>query len=298
MCCAALWPFRLAGAEPPSAARPDEPFASAADELFDHLFGETPAEREALQEVRIGPREERQIGEAGVEALLDSYRQQKVRVLERGDEVEYVRSLVSQIHPRMRNAQRYSAIRVYVAETPTADARAFPGGSIVCTTGMIDLAASEAALVGVLAHELSHIDLGHQLRMARAMKLAQDGQSFRRRPGRGIPPQIVLMTKQFARPFRAEDEAEADRDAATWAFELGYEPLELAALFQRFEQTQPGPGLRLPNFLRTHPYNAERKAAVRQLTAELRSDNRDLKLYVGRENLERRIPRSRQRFER
>ena len=31
--------------------------------------------------------------------------------------------------------------------------------------------------------------------------------------------------------FRPEDEAEADRDGAAWAYRAGYDPREMAALF-------------------------------------------------------------------
>ena len=66
---------------------------------------------------------------------------------------------------------------VFWADSKETDARAFPGGSIVVMRGLVEFAQSEAALVGVLAHELSHIDHGHQLRQARAMKLAKRGWS-------------------------------------------------------------------------------------------------------------------------
>ena len=103
---------------------------------------------------------------------------------------------------------------------------------------MIEFAESEAALVGVLGHELSHIDHGHQLRMARAMKLAQGGWNFESGNPQDMQQHILLMTKNFARPFRPEDEATADRDGATWAFELGYEPREMARLFKRLDESK------------------------------------------------------------
>ena len=270
--------------------------AAAAEQVFDRFFGETAAERQALQQVEVDGREERRIGEAGIQDLLNSLRAQRIRVLTRGKDVDYLVSLTAEIRPRMQNAKRYRTIHVYVAETDSLDARAFPGGSIVFTTGMLDFAGSEAAVVGVLAHELSHIDHGHQLRLARGVKLAEQGWSGERSPDFGMPANVMLATKQFARPFHAEDEAEADRDSATWSFELGYEPLEMAKLFRRLDRLHPAGPVRMPDFVRTHPYNAERYAAVKKLADELRASQPKRKPYVGIKNLRQRTPRSVKRF--
>ena len=232
----------------------------------------------------------------GLQDLLDSLHVQKIRVVNRGKDTDYLTSLVAEIHPLMRNAERYRAIRVYVAESKVIDARAFPGGAIVCSTGLIDFARSEAALIGVLAHELSHIDRGHLLRTARGVKLAQDASAFGNAPAGTSMRNGMLVAKQFARPFRSEDEAEADLDAAKWMFEIGYDPMEMAALFRRLDKRYPADPVRMPGFLRTHPYHAERYEAVRQLSLRLQAGNPDAELYVGRTNLQKRIPRRIRQF--
>jgi len=286
------WLSERGFAEQRGAKDPGQDFAAAADQVFGQFFGESNAERRALERVKISPREEQAIGERDLQGLLQSLRQRRIRVVERGTDADYLNALVAEIRPRMKNARRYPKIRVYVAETKETDARAFPGGSIVVMTGLIDFAESEAALVGVLAHELSHIDHGHQLRLARGMKLAQQPWTPQDQPAYGMPPNIALMTKQFARPFHAEDEAEADHDGAIWAFELSYDPLEMADLFRRLDRKQPTGPMRMPRFLRTHPYHAERYEAVKQLSSELRAATPGVKLYVGSANLRKRIPRS------
>jgi predicted Zn-dependent protease len=270
-------------------------FASAMDQMFTEWFGETKSERRLVEEIAVSREEERQIGDTGLQNLLDSLHEQKIRVVNRGNEARYLNSLVGEIHPLMRNAERYRAIRVYVAETKITDARAFPGGVIVCTLGLIDFARSEAALIGVLAHELSHIDRGHLLRTARGIKLAQDPTAVGNGAGTFVRNGI-LVAKQFARPFRPEDEGEADLDAAKWMFELGYDPKEMAALFRRLDKQYPADQVRLPNFLRTHPYHAERYEAVRQHSLRLQAGNPNVDLYVGRTNLQKRIPRHIRQF--
>jgi predicted Zn-dependent protease len=277
-----------------------EEWAAAADQMFGSWFGESPAELEAIEKVEINPREERQFGDASCDAYLESLKRQRVRIVTRGKDVEYLEKLVEQIRSQLEHAERYRRIRVYWADTNETDARAFPGGSIVVMRGLVEFAESEAALVGILGHELSHIDHGHQLRQLRAMKLAQGGWAANGANDRaatyGMPANVALMTKQFARPFRAEDEATADRDAAKWMLALGYDPLELADMFRRMDRRSPRDNVRMPSFLRTHPYHAERYAAIKTFAAEARKERPDAKLYVGAENLRRRVPWSEREF--
>jgi predicted Zn-dependent protease len=268
--------------------------------MFGPWFGESEAELKAIENVEIDPREERQFGDASCDAYLESLRRQRVRIVTRGNDVEYLEKLVEQIRPQLEHGERYRRVRVYCADTNETDARAFPGGSIVVMRGRVEFAECEAALVGILGHELSHIDHGHQLRQLRAMKLAQGGWEANGANDRattyGMPANVMLMTKQFARPFRAEDEAAADRDAAKWMLALGYDPLELADMFRRMDCRSPHDTTRMPSFLRTHPYHAERYAAIKEFAAEARKDRPDAKLYVGAENLRRRVPRSERGF--
>jgi predicted Zn-dependent protease len=134
--------------------------------------------------------------------------------------------------------------------------------------------------VGILAHELSHIDHGHQLRLVRASALT-------RRERQSNP---MLLMKQFARPYRADDEANADLDAASWINQLGYDPMEMAALFRRLA-TKYGERRTLPEFLRTHPYFADRYSAVRAFVQQEKSAGRIVGHFVGRENLSNRTAR-------
>jgi predicted Zn-dependent protease len=262
-----------------------------------NFFEETDADRAALEDIEIDPKEERRIGDAELEVHLASLRKQGVRVTERGKDVDYLSSLVAQLRPLMKHSDRYPKIRVHVANTDDVDARAFPGGSIVVTTGMIEFARSEAALVGVLGHELSHIDHGHQRRAARAMQLAQSGWDYATRPDQ-MQQRIMMMSRNFAKPFSAADEAAADRDGTTWAFELGYDPLEFAKVFARFDQRNPRHNRGVPSFLLTHPYNADRYAAISELADELGSRQPNAARYAGSENLQRRIPRATREFSR
>jgi len=164
---------------------------------------------------------------------------------------------------------------------------------------MLNAAQSEAAIVAVLGHELSHIDRGHQLRHLKSMKLAQ--QTFAGRNGAVNFEQMMgntmFIAQSFARPFRPEHESEADSDGVAWAYRKGYDPIEFAKLFLRWGRRDDGRSQNLPAFFRTHPYHRDRyDAVVAQLKELKRTDPRD-DLYIGQKNLIELVPRSKRKYD-
>jgi beta-barrel assembly-enhancing protease len=287
----------LGPADSARAQQPGNPFADP-DRFFEQFFGnDREADREALAKIEIPPREEQQIGSRGIESYLSDLKRRDIQIKRRGTDVEYVQALVDLLRPRMRNAARYRAVRVYVAESPATDARSFPGGHLVVFRGMLEFAESEAALAGVLGHELSHLDRGHQLYDARRMKLAQE--TFSGGPG-ASPEKFFrngsLLMHSFMRPFRPEEETEADEDGARWAYAAGYDPREMAALFLRLHERDANRPDVVAGFLRTHPYHIDRHRAVLALFEDLQRQDPRAELYIGRPNIARRIPRSVRNF--
>lgn len=282
-------------AQPP--LRPEE-FTpeKAADFVENFLLKETPEQREQLEQVPVSPREELQYGNRAAEALISDLRSKGIAVLSRGRDVDYVRRLIQIIQPQMRNRDRYRSLRVFVADCNGTDAMSFPGGTLVVSKGLLELCDSEAALVAVLGHELSHLDHGHQLQLVRRMKLAQQSFSGRANSWEPMMQSGIALMKACMRPFRPEDEAQADTDGATWAYHAGYDPREMADLFVRLAQRKLDPGSPLPSFFRSHPASIDRASAVREHYARLQADSPAITLYVGRQNLRRRVPRSEQEF--
>jgi predicted Zn-dependent protease len=267
-------------------------------QFFEQFFGgETEQQRQALANVPVSPQEESQYGSRAAKAYLDELQRRNIDVQRKGKDVEYLHRLVETLRPRMRNAQRYPRIQVLLAEVDWTDARSCPGGTLFIDRGMIDYAGSEATLVGILGHELSHLDHGHQLHVIRRIKLSRQTFSgnLPQSPEKFFQNGMMLM-KAFMRPFRPEDEAEADRDGARWTYELGYDPQELASMFLRMHER--GPGLRdvMPEFLQSHPDYLRRRENVQRIYEELQGDRPKDDLYVGQENLRRRITRAERRF--
>ncbi|OHB69817.1 MAG: hypothetical protein A2V70_14790 [Planctomycetes bacterium RBG_13_63_9] len=286
-------------AEP--AWRPAEPFIADPAAMLERFFGEERDEdREALARIEVSFAEERRMGETAVRAYLAELKRQKIRVLARGREVDYLRDLVETIRPLMDQRQRYRHINVYLAQSSRCDARSFPGGTLVFFRGLLESADSEAAVVGIVGHELSHLDRGHHLVRVRRMKLAQ--QMLSDSAQASSPDQFfnagAALARIWMRPFRPEDEAEADRDGARWAYQVGYDPREMGNLFLRLRDRNRLQGLPIPSFLQTHPAPEDRNAEIVKLYGELQHAEPSAKLYIGKENLRRRVARVRRRLER
>lgn len=262
--------------------------------MFEEMFGESTAEElDALKKIVISIDDERKLGEEILRSGLSSLKDANIQVEDRGRDVEYVQSLVGVIKPHMRNAERYPSITVLIVRSPRVDARSIPGGTLVFYEGILDKAGSEAALAAIVGHELSHLDHGHQLMTLRRQKLAE---SVNRKMNQGIPS-AQFMARLWARPFRPEDEREADRDGVAWSHAAGYDPKEMAKLFQSKTGDGVGSG-EMPwlSYFRTHPHDAERKIAILKQVSQLQRSKSQKKkdLFIGRENLIQRVSRSQQ----
>lgn len=161
------------------------------------------------------------------------------------------RALVDRLAKRMAHRDRYPDIDVTLIDAPVADGQSFPGGSLVFTTGLLK-EPDEATVAGVVAHELAHLDRGHMYDVVRREKLAEG--SFRTPFGAGANFD-EMFTRQVAlfgmmmRPFRPEQEHEADCTAATWMYQEGYDPQALMGFFDRLHRRRnDAPGAEVPFF--------------------------------------------------
>ena len=300
--CGAMWLMipvtATAAADRPGRASGASRFA-APHEFFDGVFGPSQkANQDALADVEISIQQESRLGKAAAEAYLASLKRQGIRVTTRGPDVDYLTRLVDGLRPQMQNAKRYPSIRIVLAESPRTDARSFPGGTLILFSGLLEMCESEAALVGVLGHELSHLDHGHQLRQARTFELAQQTFSGRRGPVTAENFFVAgrAMMGLWTQPFRPQDEAQADRDGAVWSYRAGYDPRELAQLFQRLERRRRGQAADVPGFLLTHPRDGDRRRAILAVYRKLSRTEPQERLYVGRENLRRRLTKAQREF--
>lgn len=270
--------------------------AAAMQTLFDRMaensgpaapfFGRLTDEQiTQLDAIDVSPAEEAAFGRKVFERFAKTLRQQGVELHAKSPELAYIRQLLVTLQPQMSKPKRYPRLQVFSIDADGEDAYSIPGGYILVSRGLIDKANSEAALVGVLAHELSHLDRGHQLLPLKQAKLSR--QPLNVQDG-------MMLVSLVARPFRPEQETQADLDATAWMMATGYQPDELVRLLVRWDQkqneTMPWQKF-VPGFVKSHPDAGLRAQAVNRFAIDKRAQYPEAN-YIGRENLKRQIPRT------
>ena len=153
------------------------------------------------------------------------------------------------------------------------NAFALPGGPMFVHRGMIDAAAEEAEVVGVMAHELSHVLLRHgtanaskaqnpwlQLgQIAGAIGGAAVGGPLGSAIGQGSQFGLGTMLLKYSRDF----EKQADILGAQIMSRAGYDPRALAHMFETIAR-QSGGGGGNPQWLSSHPDPGNRTMYINQ----------------------------------
>ena len=216
---------------------------------------------------------EREIG-LGKEMAQETERQAKMV----SDSVvtEYVNRLVQNL---ARHSDAKVPFTVKVVDSDEVNAFALPGGFTFVNTGLILIAANEAELAGVLAHEIAHVAARHGTRQATRSQLINystiplifaggwAGYAVRQAIGLAVPMGFLKFSRNM--------EAEADLLGLQYMYKSGYDPVEFVNFFERIEsmeKRQPGAVSRL---FSTHPMTGSRiRAAQKEIQQDLRPQTR------------------------
>lgn len=76
---------------------------------------------------------------------------------------DYLYTLLNKIHLGILKDKRPGNIFIKIIKDPEPNAFALPNGCIIITTGLLSTIQSEDELVGILAHEVAHFALDHQV---------------------------------------------------------------------------------------------------------------------------------------
>lgn len=140
-----------------------------------------------------------------------------------------------------------------------ANAFALPDGSVVLLDGMVNLATDERQLIGVLAHELGHVEERHVLRsvlqgavVTLTIVIVAGDLSEMAELVLTVP--TLLIQTGYSRNF----EREADDHGADLMLKLGHDPKHLADLFELLEKACGKACKGEPGWLSTHPSSEER----------------------------------------
>lgn len=144
------------------------------------------------------------------------------------------------------------------------NAFAFPGGTIVITDGLVNLAESREEVAAVLAHEIGHIEQRHTLRLiiqdsAVAVIAATISGDVATLGAAGVP--AILAQAKYSREF----EAQSDDFAFALLKKHGISPEHFAKIMLRMaELGQKNKGGEPLGFLSTHPFTQDRVERARE----------------------------------
>ena len=168
---------------------------------------------------------------------------------------------------------------VKVIEDRDVNAFTLPDGKIYVYRGLLDFAASDDEIAGVLAHEIGHNVRLHALRGAKLNKkfgwvnlLALAGMIASSGGGNGRDPSNGANIAQFSQyllvgimnGYGVGFEKEADKAGVAMMIKAGYNPAAMVTFMERLElQEQRSPEVKLGIF-QTHPPSEERAEAATQ----------------------------------
>jgi len=147
------------------------------------------------------------------------------------------------------------------------NALALPDGNIVVTDELVELATDDEAVLGVLAHEIGHVEHEHTLRqLYRAAGIAALVMMIGGDIGSGVEDILVQGSALVALSYSRGQESEADRYSVELMTRAGKNP---AAIVRFLELMNDRLGkFAGPSMLSTHPATPERIEAVKRYAEE------------------------------
>lgn len=159
------------------------------------------------------------------------------------------------------------------------NAFALPGGPMFVNRGMIEAAAREGEMAGVMAHEISHVALRHgtaqatkqsnPLNQILGIGAVLGGAVLGGQTGAAIGQ--TLYKGFLVNPYSREYETQADILGAQIMANAGYDPRDLANMFKTIERTSGGSSG--PEWLSTHPNPGNRYEKINSEAQLLRVSN-------------------------
>jgi beta-barrel assembly-enhancing protease len=183
---------------------------------------------------------------------------------------DYIESLGNTLVAADRDAT--GRFNFFVIDQSVINAFAGPGGNIGVYAGLILAAETESELAAVMAHEIAHVTQRHLLRgledqskmtvptMALMVAAAILGAQVSADAGAAAMLGVQAAALQRQINFTRENEHEADRLGITTLDKAGFDPYAMAGFFERLSKSSRVYENNAPEFLRTHPVNANRIA--------------------------------------
>ena len=201
--------------------------------------------------------------------LIDQYKASNVFI----EDTEVDKQLSYLVAPLIDSiaSNRYE-FTFYIVQDPSLNAFALPGGHIVVHTGLILGASRAEEILGVIAHEMAHVNRQHGIR-----KVLEGAGSYVVLSSlfgdvSGVTAVLVsngafLIQQQFSREF----EREADQLAVTYLVDADVDPSGLYDFFAKLkakEENSSAEVFKALSFLSTHPATVERMESLNKAIDE------------------------------
>jgi len=211
----------------------------------------------------INPEQEYYIGRAVAANILSNYR------IWNGSPAmtAYLNNICAAITINSPRPNVFNGYHVAILNSNEINAFATSGGHIFVTRGLINVAKSEDALAGVIAHEIAHIQLQHSIRAIRTSRITQalmvTGVSA---AGAAAGMSVSELTDVFNESvgeivstlvnngYSQAQEFEADNTAMRLLASAGYSPSGLIDMLRELSAVQTASS----GFGKTHPTPAQR----------------------------------------
>lgn len=220
----------------------------------------------------LTPQETYYIGRAVAARIFTSYHPYGCAEL-----ISYLNMLGQGLALYSSKPEIYAGYHFMALDSTEVNAFASPGGHVLVTRGMLRLARSEDELAAVLAHEISHIALGHGLKSVQGSRLTQIASDFAIQAGMSGGSDAAAFTSAFGDSiaelasslvisgYSLSYELEADQEARRMLLASGYDPRALETLISRLPR---GGEASAAGFALTHPDAESRLDALRRAPSE------------------------------
>lgn len=176
-------------------------------------------------------------------------------------------SIARNVHPRAFD------YRFHVVKSDDVNAFAVPGGYIYFFAGLISTIDSEEELLGVIAHEISHVEAHHFIQNQKRSKKTLVASIAAILLAALFSPEnlgAVAVTTQAADAtinlkFSRDQERESDRMGLGYLKNAGVNPRGMLDIFTKFAEMQKLNLGDIPPYFLTHPTGLERVDDIRML---------------------------------
>lgn len=147
---------------------------------------------------------------------------------------DYMRRVGTTVALASRFPYTYGGYVFAVLDSDRPNAIAVPGGFILISRGMIETVRSEDELAAVLAHEVAHQELRHNMLSVQQGKSMQIIDALFRDPEtQQTNDWITRIGDEMTGGYNLQHETEADRRAVTLLARAGYDPYALVRVLRR-----------------------------------------------------------------